>query len=451
MTPALRVADLSPFAPRDKKQAGYDEAAWLDRLQRHLRGSEHVIRLGDAMSEDEDHVISRDAAGQWQAGRYIGELVFEGRRLEIYPRLGLDVIGRWLEGALNLVAVPETAEQQASESFIALLMAAIWCRQVDVAARHGPPAFRHDVTHEGFFVRGRLDVRQTARLRGRASPHVASVMRPRELRNDVSRTLVAAERVLTQAVGHDRWRTARVREILPQLYPAVGARPRLPSLTDLRRIRYTPITRPFKQAAELSWRIARHEGFGANAEPGTVEGLLLDVAELWELFLLSCVRAAAPMLRVEHGTAGGEAFLLTSKRDPDRGLGRLKPDILVWEGDRLRAVIDAKYKRLVDRRPDRPQGVDRGDLYQLTSYLAALDVEGAIVGMLLYPRDPEQTSTATGEAYGPWLLGSGSEVRFQRVAVTPEGAIADVAELLGIAVKRGPTALSDPPAGVPTS
>lgn len=451
MTVALRVADLSPFVPRDKKAAGYDEAAWLDRLQRHLRSSEHVIRLGDALSEDEDHVISRDATGQWQAGRYIGELVFEGRRLEIYPRLGLDVIGHWLEGALNLVAVPETAEQHASESFIALLMAAIWCRQVDVAARHGPPAFRHDVTHEGFFVRGRLDVRQTARLRGRASPHVASVMRPRELRNDVSRTLVAAERVLTQAVGHDRWRTPRVREILPQLYPAVGARPRLPSLTDLRRIRYTPITRPFKQAAELSWRIARHEGFGANAEPGNVEGLLLDVAELWELFLLSCVRAAAATLRVEHGTAGGgEAFLLTSTQDPDRGLGRLKPDILVWEGDRLRAVIDAKYKRLVDRRPERPQGVDRGDLYQLTSYLAALDVEGTTVGMLLYPADPNQTSTASGETYGPWLLGSGSEVRFQRVAVRPEAAVADVAALLETTAKDAPTSLSDRAPVLPT-
>ena len=146
MTP-LRVTDLSPFTPRDKKQVGYDEAAWLSRLQAHLRASDHVIRLGDAMAEDEDHVIRRDATGQWQAGRYIGEILYEGHRLQITPRLGLDVIGRWLEGALNLVAVPETAHQQSSDSFIALLMAAIWCRQVDVAARHGPPAFRHDRLH----------------------------------------------------------------------------------------------------------------------------------------------------------------------------------------------------------------------------------------------------------------------------------------------------------------
>lgn len=432
MTAGLRVADLSPFQPRDKKAAGYDEAAWLNRLQEHLRTSEHVIRLGDTTADDEGHVISRDWTGQWQAGRYIGEVVFEGRRLEIFPRLGLDVIGKWLEGALNLVAVPETAERHSSESFIALLMAAIWCRQVDVAARHGPPAFRHDVVHEGFFVRGGLDVRRTARLYGRGAPHVASVTRPRELRNDVSRALVAAERVLTQAVGHDRWRTSRVRAILPQLYPAVGARPRLPTLEGLRRIRYTPITRPFKEAAELSWRIARHEGFGAHAEQGHVEGLLLDVAELWELFLLSCVRAAAPSLRVEHGTTAQEkAFLLRSRDHGDEGLGRLKPDILVSDADGLVAVIDAKYKRLVDRWPERPYGVDRGDLYQLTSYLAGLDPEGDVTGMLLYPREPSQESIATAEARGPWLLGARNEVRFERVGVAADDAVAQIAALLG--------------------
>ena len=103
----------------------------------------------------------------------------------------------------------------------------------------------------------------------------------------------------------------------------------------------------------------------------------------------------------------------------------------------------------MDRRPDRPQGVDRGDLYQLTSYLAALDVEGASVGMLLYPADPHQASTASGEAYGPWLLPSGSEVRFQRVAVSPEGAVADVAELLETTLERKPTPPSDRAAAVP--
>jgi 5-methylcytosine-specific restriction enzyme subunit McrC len=48
-----------------------------------------------------------------------------------------------------------------------------------------------------------LDVRATARLRAAGSPHVASPQSYRDLDNDVSRTLVAAERVLTARIGND--------------------------------------------------------------------------------------------------------------------------------------------------------------------------------------------------------------------------------------------------------
>ncbi|MDB4927678.1 MAG: hypothetical protein JWM10_162, partial [Myxococcaceae bacterium] len=234
--------------------------------------------------------------------------------------------------------------------------------------------------------------------------------------------------------GHNRWRTPRVNEVLPMLTAAVGARPQVPSLGDLRRIRYTPITRPFKEAAELSWRIARQEGFGATAEAGQTEGLLLDVAELWELFLVHCVREAFPAFSVEHGTTSGvRTFLLTStaERDiRDVGLGRIKPDIVVRDGDELVAVIDAKYKRLANVWPERPAGVDRGDLYQLASYLSRLDPGGRAAGMLLYPLDPSQASEATAEARGPWATESGSRVRFERVPVAEDLAI----QQLGIRV-----------------
>jgi 5-methylcytosine-specific restriction enzyme subunit McrC len=414
VTEPLKVYDLSPFpelSPEDEQ--------WLGRLQRYVRADQHLVRLGDT-EEEPDFLVSRDAYGRWTAGRYIGEVAFEGRRLEIHPRLTERVIEQWLGEVLNLVAVPETAARQESRSFIARLMGAVWCRAVDSASRHGPPAFRRERQHEGFYVRGRLEVRRTARLRGAGSPHVASVMSGRDLANDVSRTLVAAERALSSRIGHDHWRTPRVEDVLPQLLAAVGGRPRLPSARALQRIRYTPINLPFKQVAELSWRIAQLQGFGVSSEEGKSEGLLLDVAELWELAVLNCARRAVPGLRVEHATtAGRDAFLLTS-RDYRGGLGRLKPDVLVREGQQVVAVIDAKYKRLVDWWPERPQGVDRGDLYQLTSYLSRFGHDPAVTGMLLYPRAQDEAlapAPSTAEGRGPWRTENGNLVQFRRLAL----------------------------------
>lgn len=433
MTTPLVIKDLSPFEPRDEA-----EADWLARVQDHVRVSEHVIRLGETQEREDEYLISRDFRGDWWAGRYVGELAFDGHRLEIAPQMGPKVLAGWLEGALNLVAVPETAEREPTESFIALLLAAVWSRAVDQASRHGPPALRHDQHHDGLYVRGRLAVRESARLRSHGSTHVASVTRYRDLDNDISRTLVAAERVLHQAIGHRRWHTPRVAEVLPQLRAAVGARPHLPAQRALQRIRYTPITRPFRDVAALSWRIARHEGFGAHSESGDAEGIFLDVAELWELFLLSCVREAARGMTVEHGTASRERIHLLVPWDvaddgrvTTDGLGRLKPDIIVRDGPRV-VVLDAKYKRLRDQWPDRPAGVDRADLYQLASYLSRLDPDGEGAGMLLYPLDDTEQDVSRAERRGPWRTETGSQVRFERVPVEAEAAVERLRELLNL-------------------
>lgn len=429
MSGTLRARDLSPL---DGELSDADHA-WLEQVQIHVRASQHVIRLGEAGADDdgEDYVVSRDALGRWWTGRYIGDLSLDGRRLEIRPRLGEVVIEEWLGEVLNLVAVPDTATHQHSDSFIARLMGAVWCRAVDQASRHGPPSFRRNHRHEGFYIRGRLDVRATARLRSCGSPHVASVQSFRDLDNDVSRTLVAAERVLTARIGHDHWRTPRVDEILPGLRSAVGARPRLPARRALGRIRYTPITRPFKTVADLSWRLAQLQGYSASSEHGKSEGLLIDVAELWELFVVKCLERALPALRVEHGThaQAQNGWLLSSVTDDRAGLGRLKPDVLAHDGPTVAVVADAKYKRLEDRWPDRPQGVDRADLYQLTSYLARYSPKGEALGVLIYPRDDGQQSVATAEAKGPWTLQAGGRVRFMRLGVHLEEAVDELSAL----------------------
>lgn len=417
MSDPLVVKDLSPFQPRDG-----DEAAWLSDLQAQVRASDYVIRLGEPADEPDDHVVSRDAFGGWQAGRYIGELSYEGRRLVVEPRLGTQIIEQWLSQALNLLAVPHTSRQIQSESFIALLMAAVWSQRVALASRHGPPAFRRDHEEIGRYVRGRLDVRRTARLRGAGAPHVASVRRYRDLDNGVSRTLVAAERTLNHHIGHDHWQTPRVMEVLPRLRAAVGSRPPLPTERDLRRIRYTPITRPFEQAADLSWRIAKLRGFIASSEEGRAEGLLLDVAELWELFVLNCIRRADPDAKVEHGTtSASKERLLRSEADVTIGMGRLKPDVLVSRAGGVVGVIDAKYKRLLSTR-ERPDGVDSADIYQLAAYLARFAPDGAAPGTLVYPLDPGQEGTARAETEGPWRTPAGNPVRFIRLAIEPANA-----------------------------
>jgi 5-methylcytosine-specific restriction enzyme subunit McrC len=422
--PALSLKDLSSHEAADA-----DEDAWLSRLASHLADHDHTLRLsGRHRHDDEDDAaLSRGADGLWWTGRFIGEINFEGRELRIAPRLGIDVVGVWLARALNLSVIPRAATRAGSGPLIAQLVDRMWSAALAEAGRHGPPRFRRSEAHEGVYLRGRLDVPGTIRLRIAGAPKVASRAERRSVENPVCRAIVLADRTLGSLLGSKKaWRPELADELLKQLRATVGANPTMPKDREMRQVRYAPITRAFEPVARLSLEIARRRGTLTSGSADDTSGVLVDVAELWELFLLRCARRALGESRVEHGTAvSSTAFLLASSSDPSARMGRLKPDLLISDenGDE-RAVIDAKYKRL-RRSQERPHGVDRGDLYQLVAYLSGHE---APYGALVYP--PADADEAKAADLSPWRLGSGQEVGFLRFPAGEAGCVEAFGSLL---------------------
>lgn len=146
---------------------------------------------------------------------------------------------------------------------------------------------------------------------------------------------------------------------------------------------------------------------------GTSTGVLLDVAELWERYVLAVLRHAAAGLDVRHGTSDPEASqaLLASELDGGE-MGTLKPDAVVFDGRQPVAVVDAKYKRL-EPRASAPHGPQREDLYQVTSYLGRYGRDvGEIVGALAYPQDPSSPAAPPAEERSPWRLDPQRRVYF---------------------------------------
>jgi 5-methylcytosine-specific restriction enzyme subunit McrC len=408
----LEFHDLSPFTAT--LDAGDD--AWLAKLA-DVDPRAYRISIADGHGHDDEWLplVERSPDGQWWAGRFIGAITYEGRRLIVLPRLGVEVVEAWLDQAFGLAAPPASSRREESTTFIARLLARLWCRSVDSATRHGLPLLRLPRRHEGLYVRGRLDLPRTLELMGEGRLTLASVTQDRSLAHPVTRAIVCAEHALARRLATSgEWRTERVRQVLPHLRAGVGSRPRLPKRHELDRVRYTPITMPFKQAALLSHRIASGLGYGATEEHGQAEGILLDVAELWELFVLNCARLAAPTgMRVEHGTTAGQSERLLCSWRGDRGMGVLKPDLIVRDAAGVVAIIDAKYKRLTETRV-RPNGVDQADLYQLAAYASRF--QPSRFAALIYPRSEHEGATAAiAEAHGPWRGGETNFI-FRRLA-----------------------------------
>jgi 5-methylcytosine-specific restriction enzyme subunit McrC len=407
----LEARDCSPLNPQPKGV----EVEWLRRLAIATRDGANVVAIGPERDEDEP-IVHCLPDGTWCAGRYVGSISFEGSRLTVRPRFGISALRSWLFHATNVALVESPGVLREDESFIVQLLAAVWARGFVEAARHGLPALRHEARFTGPVLRGRLDVQNSIRLIAAGGDAVASVRREKSLDHAASRAIVAAYGILRRWGGasDDVWLPARARELLPHLIAVTGLRPPVPSRAELERVRYTPITAGFASVAELSRQIANRRGLASDSAPrGECQGVLLDVAELWELYVLAVLRRAAGGLAVWHGTRelAAAGTLLRSEVD-GASLGALRPDAVVMDRSRTVGVLDAKYKQLHPTALS-PNGPQREDLYQLAAYLARFGGErDGAWGMLAYPFDPARSELPSAETRSPWLLDPRTRVVF---------------------------------------
>lgn len=422
--------DCSPLAP----QPTAAEAAWLRRLATNVRATDLVVSISGDRDEDEP-VVYCAWDGTWWAGRYVGSLSFEGHSLTIEPRFGLAALRNWLFEATSVVLTDAPGKLREDESFIAQLLASVWAHGFIEAARHGLPALRRDVATTGPTIRGRLDVTASLRLIATGGGQAVSIRSERSLDHAASDAIVAAYQVLRRWLGvpDEQWMPARARELVPHLIAVTGGRPRVPTKAELDRIRYTPITAAFAPIAELSRQIANRRGLIADMDAsGETKGALLDVAELWEMYVLNVLRKAARPYSVKHGTRERDASKKLLYSDiSGLGLGTLIPDGILYADGEVRGVVDAKYKS-IHPTINAPLGPQREDLYQMAAYLGRFtyrDRQGSW-GLLAYPCDPARSDTSRAEQDSPWSLDGNKKILFASLPHHADDAVEKLKHLI---------------------
>ncbi|TLS78271.1 hypothetical protein FE236_00485 [Mariprofundus erugo] len=425
--------DCSPLQP----QPNAEQVAWLQRLAKSVCVNDLVIPFGDTKISDhreDDPIVYCERDGTWWAGRYVGSLSYEGNQLIIEPRFGIATLRNWLFEASSVVVTESPGQLRQDESFIVQLLASVWAHGFVEAARHGLPALRRDVSTKSSTVRGRLDVAASIRHLALGTGEVVSVRSEKSLIHSATDAIVAAYTVLRRWLPDEKWLPQRAKELLPQLIAVTGNRPRVPTKAELDRIRYTPITAGFAPVAELSRQIANRRGLSTDLDSnGETKGVLLDVAELWEMYVLSVLRKAATPLMVKHGTRERSTSrkLLRSEVSAQE-MGLLIPDAILFKhGDVVQGVVDAKYKS-VHPSLNAPYGPQREDLYQIAAYLGryATGSNASAFGILAYPSEPERNAASYAEANNPWGLTDGKRVYFITLPHQPDQAVAKVRNLI---------------------
>jgi 5-methylcytosine-specific restriction endonuclease McrBC regulatory subunit McrC len=158
---------------------------------------------------------------------------------------------------------------------------------------------------------------------------------------------------------------------------------------------------------ELSLSILGHRPRMASAGgDGKAFGTLLDMAEIWELYVAKVLQIGLPGLRVSHTGRSTEHFrwLLRSATDDD-GFGSLRPDIVIADHqERCLAIADAKYKTNRINSGNRT-GIVTDDLYQLIAYLSGFgNPASRLDGFLIYPADDDGQVARRLAPKNPWKV-----------------------------------------------
>lgn len=394
----IKVKDCSRICENESKNI----KTGLEELSKKIKLQSLVVSLSETGRQVNDEPVVYKEGEQWWTGRYIGVLAFGqkfgNRKLIIQPRLGCsEESGDWLSSLSKMVLTHQSGKQSPEHLFIPLLLAKLWEERLLKAARHGLPLLRQEVQEQGRFIRGRLDVQATVPLLANRRQQVVSVYAIRSLQHAVAEVMAAAYVALRRQLP--KWSIKpRTQEIINQLLAVTGSRPTIPSLKTLQQVRYTPLTAQFAGFAEFSRQIALHQGINIRPDINSpVSGILLDVAEIWELYVLEVLRRAVATqdITVSHGTQHieGQSYLLYGTHS-DKQLGYLKPDFLLRTDGNVVAVADAKYKRMYTK-----ENIQREDLYQMTAYLSQFRSSNrqAMTGWLIYPElKPENISEEQG-------------------------------------------------------
>lgn len=408
------IKDLTSEAHWDRRPTE-EEQQWLSQIAQ-MSPEPWVLnaQLHADYGTTIEPILTRDIDG-WRANRYIGEIRHKGRTLVIEPRLGVEKIMSWIGTVLNVQVLPRIAAgSRRPVNVVTQLLAALWRASVLTAGQHALPRTGVKIWTRGLSVRGRLDVSATARRRAGGHRDLVSTRVARTVDNAPARAVVLADRYFEERLAGTRWRGPRLDEQLAMLRAATGPRPQAPTLHQIRTARYSPITFKWRRAAELSWRILNADPLGVSAHDEVTHGVLIDVAEIWELFVLHCTGLAIDQ-PVRHGAATkASGHLARSLVDPRRAIGRLYPDVLVGESHVI-AVLDAKYKRL-----GRTRGIDREDLYQLHAYSSALN---APMAALVYPAVTDDIPAE--EDHSPWETGIGT-LSFLTMPTEKDGCVAKI-------------------------
>lgn len=315
------------------------------------------------------------------SSHYIGRFTFNGYSIIINPRFG-DIFGYLITYATDLylpIGSSNLTYNTANNSF--WLIALIWKAMLNKALTTGqiPKEYISYNNNQKNF-RGRLSINKHIHTNLCDASRFYCSYKKLSMNNTINRTIRTVYSVL---------KTKNVASIIAEFeaydkyLESMGVKTSITDVKEIESIHYTRLNEPYKPVMELSKTILSNfkaESTNGNGSKCDIS-YFIDVAELWEMYLLKLLQNNLPNeYRVYSPNANSGTKLL------EDDMREIRPDILIEKNGRVVMVIDAKYKNYPLFGKTSEYGVQRDDLYQMSTYLYHYgNQDEAIIGIFTAP------------------------------------------------------------------
>ena len=161
------------------------------------------------------------------------------------------------------------------------------------------------------------------------------------------------------------------------------------NISDIENIKYTRMTEIYRPVMQFCRAIIQQNLSESSIQTHnkTSVAYFIDMAELWEMYLLKKLEANFPDYEVYSPNLREREFLMEDK------YREVRPDLVIADKNtgNPRIILDAKYKNYTSLgNYSRKSTVSREDLYQMTTYLHRFMKAGKGYGIFVSPANQEK-------------------------------------------------------------
>lgn len=326
--------------------------------QKHLDD----VLIYDVAKKNDSFIVS--------TGNYIGQLVVDGITLRINSGYGSFFTKRLLDFSNDIfVGNDRGFAKDESEDVLEQVIHYLFISSLRRAGLNGLPKKYKVIRETGYSVRGNINISEYLRKGCVTTRGLPYIYRSMEYDQDILDVIARALSICNS--GSLRYHSGELTSINSEIMINKSSRP--VSSATIQRARRSPMFNnqmysQFRKTLSYAEMVIKHDGSSPveGKNKSNISGWLLNVADLWELYLYQILKRNFVEWDVSFqeripvytdlffGTIHGEERTFA-------------PDIVMKKGNEV-VVLDAKFKKMDFNR--RGNDVDRDDLHQIHSYYA---------------------------------------------------------------------------------